>query len=488
MSIEENNQNNFTIIWFANELDQVKPGIKFDKEVTKHDQLKEFIIDKKDSSIIIILSKSQTLDTLSLNELPSICAVYDDKLVCLYSLPENISSVDACMKNCQVENSRRFYSSCILPFIRKYRFLIGTLCSIILAYFFPNLGRTGGYIRSEWTVKWGCIILVFFLSGLSLRTRQLLKEFLHFRLHILTQMFSFFIIPFTIYGLGLLLIKLSMNRILIFGIIIMATTSTSISSNVVMTKNALGNEYAALLNAVLGNVLGIFLSPALVFYFMKNPIFDLLSNSDNTEGQIGYGHVIQKLSLTVLLPLFIGQIIHLLWTKHVMYLREKLYFAELNSLAILIIVWSIFCTAFASGSFERLPKRDLFILIFINGVVYVVFSLLIMFTARLPIPYWQFSERDTIAIMFCGAMKSLAMGFPLINALYGNKNPDISGVLSLPLIVNQIEQLLLGAIEVILLKKWITNKAKMQVPTQKDQLINKDDHTVNELETINVKS
>ncbi|CAF4061171.1 unnamed protein product, partial [Rotaria sordida] len=52
--------------------------------------------------------------------------------------------------------------------------------------------------------------------------------------------------------------------------------------NVVMTKNAMGNEYSALLNAALGNALGIFISPALVFYFMSNPIVNSLPNSSSS--------------------------------------------------------------------------------------------------------------------------------------------------------------------------------------------------------------
>ncbi|CAF3865999.1 unnamed protein product, partial [Rotaria sordida] len=52
--------------------------------------------------------------------------------------------------------------------------------------------------------------------------------------------------------------------------------------NVVMTKNAMGNEYSALLNAALGNALGIFISPALVFYFMSNPIVNSLPDSSSS--------------------------------------------------------------------------------------------------------------------------------------------------------------------------------------------------------------
>ena len=477
MSIGSNDQNQFTCVWLANESDQFKSKVKITEKFTSYDQLREYVLDKKKSSVIIIVSKNISLETLLSNELPSICAIYDDKLTRLHCLPELSSAVNDYMINNQKEDEKSTQQS----LLRKYWFLIGLICTIILAYLFPNVGKTGGYIRSEWTVKWGCIIFVFFLSGLSLRTRQLLRELLYIRLHIFTQLYSFLIIPFSIYGLGLLLMKLNVNKTLIFGIIIMASTSTSISSNVVMTRNALGNEYAALLNAVLGNVLGIFLSPALVFYFMKDPAFDILSNDGVTDGQLRYTHVIQKLSLTVLVPLILGQIIHNLYPKQVMYVREKLYFGELNSLAILILIWSIFCTAFASRSFEVIPKRDLCILIVINGVIYIIFSLLIMATARLPILYWQFSERDTVAMMFCGAMKSLVMGIPLINALYGNRHQEISSVLALPLIVNQVEQLLLGAIEVILLKHWIMNKSREQVAA-------KEDLKMNELETVNVKS
>ncbi|CAF4272863.1 unnamed protein product [Adineta steineri] len=372
-----------------------------------------------------------------------------------------ILPVHTYMQTIQDEQSKKKSPSFLFPLIRKYWFIIGLILVIFLAYLFPNIGKTGGYIRSEWSIKIGCVLIIFFLSGLSLRTKQLVKEILHIRLHLFVQIYSLLIIPFTIYAFGLLLIKLSLNKTLIVGIIIMASTSTTISSNVVMTKNALGNEYAALLNAVLGNILGIFISPALILYFLKNPIFDSLSNTTNSDNQLDYSRIIKNLALTVLIPLFIGQIIHLLWTKKVTYLREKFYFSDLNSLALLILVWAVFSNAFAT-----------------------VFSLLILILSRLPIPYWQFSEKDTVAIMFCGATKTLAMGIPLINALYGNANKDLSGILSLPLIIYHVEQLIIGAIFVILLKNWV----KKGIKKQNIKLKNQDDLDAVESQTINIES
>lgn len=37
----------------------------------------------------------------------------------------------------------------------KYWFLLGLLVAIVLAILFPNVARKGGYIRAEWSIKWG---------------------------------------------------------------------------------------------------------------------------------------------------------------------------------------------------------------------------------------------------------------------------------------------------------------------------------------------
>ncbi|KAG1146863.1 hypothetical protein G6F36_014986 [Rhizopus arrhizus] len=58
--------------------------------------------------------------------------------------------------------------------------------------------------------------------------------------------------------------------------------------------------------------------------------------------------------------------------------------------------------------------------------------------------------------MYCGATKTVAMGVPLINVLYSTGDPGTVGVLSTPLLLYHVEQLILGNIEVELLKKWVT--------------------------------
>lgn len=52
------------------------------------------------------------------------------------------------------------------------------------------------------------------------------------------------------------------------------------------------------------------------------------------------------------------------------------------------------------------------------------------------------------------------MGVPLINVLYQNGDPGTIGVLSTPLLLYHVEQLILGNIEVELLKKWVARGQK----------------------------
>jgi hypothetical protein len=64
------------------------------------------------------------------------------------------------------------------------------------------------------------------------------------------QVMNLLIIPGVVFGLVLLFFKMHMplNSLLLIGLVIAASTPTTVSSNVVMTKNADGNEASGKLN------------------------------------------------------------------------------------------------------------------------------------------------------------------------------------------------------------------------------------------------
>jgi hypothetical protein len=64
---------------------------------------------------------------------------------------------------------------------------------IALAYRFPSVGKSGGYIASQWTVTYGAVSLIFLVSGLSLSFDQLVKHTRNVRLHLIVQVMSFLV-------------------------------------------------------------------------------------------------------------------------------------------------------------------------------------------------------------------------------------------------------------------------------------------------------
>ncbi|KAI9257681.1 SBF-like CPA transporter family-domain-containing protein [Sporodiniella umbellata] len=351
----------------------------------------------------------------------------------------------------------------------KYWFLLGLLIAIVLAVEFPNVARKGGYIRAEWSIKWGAVVIIFLISGLSLRTRILAETILRFRLHLLIQIINLFLIPVFVFGLVILFFKLRMDisSLLLVGVVIAACTPTTVSSNVVMTKNAKGNEASALMNAALGNVLGIFVSPALVSFFQKSLIDATPEKESTTEaaGAVDFGSVLKQLGLTVLAPLVVGQVIQWFFTEPVAKFKVKYRLSDVSSFMLLTMVWSVFSDAVYAKSFDAVKPKDIVAVAIINAGFYILFSLVCLFFGRLPLPKWiptphwvealRYSKEDTVAIMYCGATKTVAMGVPLINVLYSKGDPGTVGVLSTPLLLYHVEQLILGNIEVEILKKWV---------------------------------
>ena len=66
---------------------------------------------------------------------------------------------------------------------------------------------------------------------------------------------------------------------------------------IVMTKASGGNEAVALLNASLGSIIGVFLTPALILIYLGQ------------ESDIKFGEVVLKLVYRVIIPIIVGQIL-----------------------------------------------------------------------------------------------------------------------------------------------------------------------------------
>ncbi|KAF9582017.1 hypothetical protein BGW38_000772, partial [Lunasporangiospora selenospora] len=336
----------------------------------------------------------------------------------------------------------------------KNWFLLGLVIVIILARYFPEWGKTGGPIRPEYSVKYGITSCIFLLSGLSLKTKDLLVSALNYRAHLLVQVTSFIIIPLFVKAITALIGLSTFNATLLAGMAVTSATPTTISSNVVMTANSNGNESLALFNAALGNLLGVFISPVIVLILLQN------TPQTPVSGQgLDYVTILRDLGATILVPIFVGQVYLYFFPRSIAWAKSIVHFPTLNSSCLLILVWTVFCDAFNNNTFSSVTAGEIVAIGALQAFIFWAMTFFLGFLARArpvkirllkaleaqarekelreaqlegqpelaeAVPYTlppgvslprtrlqqyvePMSKEDTVAVLFCGATKSVAM-------------------------------------------------------------------------------
>lgn len=375
------------------------------------------------------MSTTETIQITTLNKLDESSSSKIDLSDITHQGNSNHNDVDQKQHEPQDQAASRLqrYKKVAYALFVRYWFLLGLAIVIGLAWAFPQVGKTNGDIEAQYTVKWGAVIVIFLLSGLGLEVSVMLKTILKWRLHLIVQTINFILLPFIMYGIVRFFISVhaDLDMTVYKGWMIALSTSTTVSSNAIMTRNANGNDGAgkktkvdisrfrylylqtALFNAALGNVLGIFVSPALMTAFQNDPI---VFEPGTDRGNPDYLSVLKTLGSTVLAPLVVGQIIRYLFSVRVKYLAAKCKFSIINSLALLCLVWSVFCDGVASDAFTKMTGVDIVAIIFVDIFMYLFGCAACLFVARLPWPTkyinepkwvakWRFSRKDAVAIM-----------------------------------------------------------------------------------------
>jgi len=307
--------------------------------------------------------------------------------------------------------------------LKSHWFSLAMAALFLIAWIRPSLP---GFLNSGGWMKKACIMIIFFISGLSLRSEEILKGFSNWKIHLYIQGFCYLFIPLFFWsvlkGVGGFL-----PEGLVIGFYLLAVLPITITSCVVFTQLAGGNFAAALFNAVLGNTMGIILTPALFLLMMGTTDMSIEMDTVGT---------IMKLGLMVVAPLVVGQIVRLFFRDRTRQFRKT--GSLVNRWAILLIVYFAFGQIFTGESVELSFSGMILPLVLIVPAHFVIL-LLAGAGGRL----FGFSGPDRIAIAFCAPQKTLAMGIPLIAAVLASR-PDLEGLASLPIIVYHPTQLLVA--------------------------------------------
>ncbi|KAJ9362932.1 putative sodium bile acid cotransporter [Paecilomyces variotii] len=364
----------------------------------------------------------------------------------------------------------------VLLFLLHQWLLIGMGVVCVLAYFFPNVAKQGGIIRTEYSILYGAVALIFLISGLSIPRQKLFKHMLNWRLHVLVQVTSFLFIPALV--LAIVHIVLAgdpwghIDRAVLAGYILVACIPTTIASNVVMTRAAGGDDAAALVEVLVANVLGPFVTAGWTVTLIPNtPEFSAWKHGEGALNQM-YRDVFKQLGLAVLIPLAVGQLIRWTWSDQTAWVLQKFKVAKVGTFCLLLLIWTTFSTCFATDALESLSAQSIVFVVLFNIALYLFLTVVCFVISRPPkclstLPWGRrifkrVDPEETIAICFCGPAKTTALGIPLLYAMWSSVDLFTKAKTSVPVLLYTTEQVCVAHFMVYIFRRWHSRLQKKQ--------------------------
>lgn len=301
-------------------------------------------------------------------------------------------------------------------------FILSLIGMIVLASQWPGPGVADGPFSISSIANIG-ISFIFFFYGLKLNRSKLVAGLSNWKLHILVQAGTFIIFPLLILAFRPWLDHGDLH-ILWLGTFFLAALPSTVSSSVVMVSIAEGNIPAAIFNASISSLMGIFITPVWM--------------SIATEGQqnsVDMSDIIVKLLLQILLPVVLGLLMNPTKLGKVAgkYNKQLKYFDQLTILA---IVYTAFSESFEKDMFSNLGMVELLVLGVCMLVLFLVVYFLIGYIARL----LGFNREDRITATFCGSKKSIIHGTVMAKVIF--MNSPMTGILLLPIMLYHALQLI----------------------------------------------
>lgn len=135
------------------------------------------------------------------------------------------------------------------------------------------------------------VSVIFFINGCTLPTRLLIENYMRWKLHFFVQLQCYLVCSAATFGVVSLCAtnKGFMDPWLLIGFLFVGSAPTTMSSNVVMTRQAHGNAALTVVQSVIGQFLCPFLSPIIVQMYLSSGAW----YSQVLEKGSGYGEVLE---------------------------------------------------------------------------------------------------------------------------------------------------------------------------------------------------
>jgi len=308
--------------------------------------------------------------------------------------------------------------------------------AILAALAYPPLGVK--YLYPEITSDWVAVVCIFIISGLSLKTKEILKSMTQIKFHIFLQIFNLGFVPLFTYGLSRLLAHTEiLTKDFADGLVVMACLPTTVNMVIVLTTSSGGDEACALLNAAMGNFIGVFVTPALITGYLGK------------TGHVHFMTIVLSLCYRVLIPTIFGQLLRTFVEPINQFVtKRKSLLSKLSEWALVYIVYTVFCKTFDASDLEYTASQILMVALFV-----IILMLFFMQVSWVMLKYMFKGKPELIIMGFFGCHhKTVAMGLPLLKAIY-EEDPKM-GMYALPLLIWHPLQLIVGTALAPKLKQW----------------------------------
>ncbi len=318
----------------------------------------------------------------------------------------------------------------MLKKIKIDSFVIAIVVSILIAYFFPQLGASDSPVPMNLVSSIG-ISFIFFFYGLSLSSEAIKNGLKNWKLHLTVQSSTFILFPLLILPF-FPIFKDTSYELLWLAFLFMAALPSTVSSSVVMVSMAKGNLPAAIFNASISGILGILLTPLWLLPFIKQ-----------TDIAFDFSSIYLQLTTEIVIPLLLGLLLRKYlgsWAQ-----KNKRRLNRFDKFIILLIIYKSFVHSFEDNIFSSVGIVEMLIMVALVLVIFfIIYSLTGWFGKIL-----KFNHADRITNQFCGTKKSLVHGTVFSEALFGQTS--VIGIILLPLMFYHAFQILI--ISVIATKK-----------------------------------
>ena len=265
--------------------------------------------------------------------------------------------------------------------------------------------------------------LLFFLHGARLSPQDIRSGAGHWRLHALVFFCTFVMFPLIGFALKPLVVPW-LGAELYLGLLYLCALPATVQSAIAFTSLARGNVPAAICSAAASSLLGIFLTPLLVY---------LLIGVDGAN--MGLDAVL-KIVFQLLVPFVLGQLARRWiagWVE-----KHRGWLKVVDQGSILLVVYTAFSEATVFGLWHSVPWQRLALL----AVVCCLLLALVLWLTHALAKHLGFNVEDRITILFAGSKKSMATGVPMAQILF---SASAVGAIILPLMLFHQIQLMVCA-------------------------------------------